>query len=129
MRQEKATPGPLAQPAWGFHDETGTIGYELVRVYRAADPGDRRGPVCRLDEGATHWRLTLPLSLDQQGRLPASRSVTWTDARHRGGPRLTFEHFTSPHRMGGELPLLLGVVPRVRPSIANLVPQPSWSAS
>jgi hypothetical protein len=100
-------PGYEAQPAWGFHDQTGRFSYEFNRVYGPPDWIDGRGPVCPLDEQLSYWGVIWSTLQEDGDEHPAGRWMTYGQARMLPGPRLTFERFSSLQGMRDELPGLL----------------------
>lgn len=94
--------GYTAQPCLGFRDRDGCFRYEFNRVYGPPDRLDELGPICRLDEGLSYWGMT---RTDSPG-TPATRRMTYGQARMVLGSRLTFERFSSIQPMREELPAL-----------------------
>ncbi len=92
--------GYTAQPCLGFRDPEGRFFYEFNRVYGPPARLDARGPICELDEGKSYWGITHRDSRDH----PATRRVTYRQARTALGSRLTFERFSSIQPMRDELP-------------------------
>jgi hypothetical protein len=92
----------VAQPAWGFRS-SGSRSYDFHRVYGAPSRDDRRGPIRRLDEGLSFWSVTWPSAAGTAAEHPEGRWLTFAQAHRVFGPSMTFERFSSPSPMRGEL--------------------------
>jgi hypothetical protein len=99
-------PGHTAQPAWGFHDETGRHSYEFNRVYGPPMRRDHRGPICRQDEDRSYWSVTWTVTDSAGHSRLAGRSIAYAEARRLIGSRMTFDRFFA---LRAELPELLDV--------------------
>jgi hypothetical protein len=93
--------GYAAQAIGGFHDRLGQYSYELWLVYGRPSQTDRRGPVCKLDEGMSYWQRTWIGASDGD---PANRSISYVQARQRWGRQLSFKRFSSTEKMREALP-------------------------
>jgi len=86
--------GYHAQAEYEFRDPSGTFSYEFSRVYGPPAERDSRGPICRLDEGLSYWRVTN--DVDDDGNDPSAvAAVSYARARAAHGGRMTFGQFAS----------------------------------
>jgi hypothetical protein len=97
--------GYQAQEAWGFRDQDGGVLYEFSRVYGPAVDNDGRGPVAQLDQNLSYWSVIWPITGQTDDQHRAGRWITYGQA-HRMRDHLSFERFSSPGKMGAELPEL-----------------------
>jgi hypothetical protein len=107
-------PGYETQQAWGFHDPTGEVSYEFMRVYRPILDRDQRGPFAHLDEGLSYWAAIWPTLGETGDERPTGRWMNYAQARTVWGARLTFARFSSVGAMQVELPTLLSMTQDVR---------------
>lgn len=107
MNRPSATPLPVgyeAQSTLEFRDPSGRFSYEFTNVYAPAQR-ERRGLVCRLDQGRSFWSVVAQVDETGVDQL-AERSVSYAQARKRRG-NLSFSHFASEMFMRKELAALL----------------------
>jgi hypothetical protein len=97
-----------AQEAWGFTDPTGDFAYEFCRVYGPPEGGGARGTLCRLDQERSYW-VVFWRAQEVSGNHPASRWLTYAQARALSPSGLTFRRFASSADMREEIPRLLQV--------------------
>ena len=95
-----------AQAEYEFRDPSGTFSYEFSRVYGPPQYGDRRGPICSLDEGLSYWSMTSCVDGDENEDSGGS-IVDYRRARAACRGDLTFRQFASELHMRRILPDLL----------------------
>jgi hypothetical protein len=97
----------VAQPAWGFRDESGRYSYEFNRVYGPARRARNGVEGQRLDEGSSYWVMSWLEGVCTHLDHRRERSLTFTQARRLGGTRLTFARFSTLAVMRADLSALL----------------------
>ena len=98
------------QHAAGFHDPSGRVSYELMRVYgplkRLADRP--LASASALDRELTYWVSSWPF-IDEKGvQRAGGRAMSFAQARTRLSAQLSFDDFSSLPWMREQLPALLG---------------------
>lgn len=98
-----------SQIAWGFRDDTGRFHCEFHRVYSRI-PGSSELDIThqsRLREDLSYWLVTWPMFVGTDQEQPASRWISYAEARKARGSALSFARFSSTLEMREILPGLL----------------------